>query len=261
MHDKQIHRDEFRLRVLTTNMCIHGCRNCLNDFQQNVPGYLLDYDTLYNVSGEYLSIPNNKPVVTFSGGEPALHPKLWSMLACFNSDNVILVTRESTLLQRKNYRDVLDAVCELHISIGERISERTLYMIKDFPGKVVFQKVVYEDTTYDELNTLCYGEVYPIKFFQDFYAPPAFDNKFLDMMQHLKEQNPGIDIRYRFTGVQENRGPGCHGCTKRCVTLKALWVFPDGSVSPCPQRPELRQRPRGTYMQDAVEFHKVTNAL
>lgn len=32
-----------------------------------------------------------------------------------------------------------------------------------------------------------------------------------------------------------NRGPLCHGCTKDCVTLKALWLFPNNTASGCPQ--------------------------
>lgn len=254
--DKQVHRNEFRLRVLVTNACNANCKNCLNDFQLKSPVAFLDRKTLYKIGGDYYLLGLENPIITFSGGEPALHPDLWQMITYFDADQVKLVTRESALLQRHDYEDILTSVGELHVSVGEKISERTLFMLKDYIGEAVFQKIVYEDTSYEELSTLCYGELYPIKFFQDFYAPPTFDPVFRGMILRLREEYPDVDIRTRFTGVQENRGPGCAGCARRCVTLKGLWVFPDGTVSPCPQRAEFRRKPEGDYMSDAFEFHK-----
>lgn len=49
------------------------------------------------------------------------------------------------------------------------------------------------------------------------------------------------DVSFRFIGKQENRGPGCAGCNKTCVTLKAAWVFPDATITHCPQDPATRQ--------------------
>lgn len=259
MHDKQIHRDEFRLRILTTNMCRNNCRNCLNDFQPKTPEWLLNGNLVASIADDYYALNLHKYVITFSGGEPALHPNLEQMLNYFDLEDAILVSRESALLRRKDYQSILDAVGKLHISVGEKISERVLYMIRRFMGEVIFQKVVFEDTSYEELDTLCYEELYPIKFFQDFHSSSGFDAKFLELMSRLKERHPKVDIRYRFTGVQENRGLGCLGCKNRCITLKALWVFPNGLVSPCPQRKEFFTDPLldREYMQKAYAFHRV----
>ena len=250
MMDKQIHRDEFRLRIMATASCNKMCRNCLNDFQGKPKGLFINPMIVGRVIHDYMAIVKHSPIITFSGGEPGLHPALAGMLRMAHG-SAILVTNGTALIP-----DVLKEIAEVHISIGERISQELLYAIRNYHGIVVFQHIVYEDTPYSILSTLCYKELYPIKFFQDFYAPPDFTLTFQTMMEQLESERPDVDIRYRFTGLQENRGLGCMGCPRRCITLKALWLFPDGTVSPCPQREELREYPEGDYMKKAFEFHR-----
>ena len=75
----------------------------------------------------------------------------------------------------------------------------------------------------------------PIKLFVDVFANGKEKQEIEASILKVIENNPDFTIKTRFVGVQENRGKLCEGCEKKCITLKALWVFPNGTVSPCPQ--------------------------
>ncbi len=99
MIDKQKHAHEFRLRILVTNECDKACDNCLNDFLEK-PGEQLRGIATYGVTAMtsvlyigpevvYEAIDNYMafcyvqrltPIISFSGGEPALHPLLHQFL-------------------------------------------------------------------------------------------------------------------------------------------------------------------------------------
>ncbi len=77
----------------------------------------------------------------------------------------------------------------------------------------------------------------------------------------MRAKYPGKTIKARYTGIQQNRGIGCTGCTNKCITLKALWLFPNGRTSTCPQL-EAHAFPKAKTRQDirdhidmAYKFH------
>ncbi|GAJ06066.1 unnamed protein product [marine sediment metagenome] len=81
------------------------------------------------------------------------------------------------------------------------------------------------------------------------------------MIERLSMEHPEWDIRSRFTGCQSNKGRGCIGCNRECITQKGFWVRPDGNTSPCPQFKKNCVNPK-TYkelfdaIQTAYDFHK-----
>jgi len=79
----------------------------------------------------------------------------------------------------------------------------------------------------------------------------------------LPEENLDCIIRTRFTGQQLNRGKACLGCKKECVTLKALWYFPDGSSSTCPQnqRPKFDDDSWDETVEKAYNSHKYVGGI
>ena len=91
-----------------------------------------------------------------------------------------------------------------------------------------------------------------VKLFIDFNEDDSFTPIFEEAVDSLMLDYPTISTR--FTGVQENRGKLCDNCTKKCVTLKAMWVLPTGEVKACPQV-------EGIFPQTRVEWeHAVRNA-
>jgi hypothetical protein len=104
----------------------------------------------------------------------------------------------------------------------------------------------------------------PVKLFADFYAVDR--DKVFDKIKEVMIQFP--EVSSRFTGKQINRGAACAGCKKDCVTLKALWYFPDGTASTCPQGerplystparlPAIRQFSWDETMRKAYDAHEV----
>ncbi|GAH39768.1 unnamed protein product, partial [marine sediment metagenome] len=121
-----------------------------------------------------------------------------------------------------------------HVGVTGR-DELLRKRISEFNGRVQY---VVSAHNYKTLQSFVdfYGCVgIPIKLFIDFYAR-GMEKEMLELsVSQVIDNNPGLDIQTRYTGTQENRGRYCDGCIKKCITLKALWVAPDGQVSPCPQ--------------------------
>jgi len=227
MIDKNIHKNEFRLRVLCTNTCNKRCSFCLNDFQpKNQEEQFLSEDIAIKAIDSYLGVPNKKPVVTFSGGEPGL----WSsLLKCaeFSKRNGACVKVCTNGLALNNELDA--HVNNWHIHVTE-IFELPSWVSKQ---KVVIQFVVCNGTTIEEMLRVAeYYKDCQIKFFVNFYEP---DKTSLYGKIEAVQKLLGCSVATRFTGVQVNRGSLCLGCVKDCITLKGAWVFPDGSISTCPQ--------------------------
>ena len=252
--DKTIHKDEFRCRILLTNACNKSCKNCLNDFQKSKkPTIMLDEFLAKRIISDY----EDKVIgtITLSGGEIGLHPGVFNIVKHVKASRLVAVTN-GTLLNRPEWEEMKEFIDEVHIGITSLPTERMLYFLRNYTGKVVFQYVVGMDYDYEFLRTLAYGELYTVKLFEDFYAPQSFDLEYANVVHKLAEEFPDVDIKGRFTGVQENRGQGCNGCGRRCVTLKGMWVFPNGQVSPCPQREEFFEDFSEDSIQRFIEFHK-----
>jgi len=227
MVDKNIHKKEFRLRILCTNTCNIKCVYCLNDFQpKNQDAQFLSREYACDAIRSYLSVKNKHPVVTFSGGEPGM----WYWLpycaeyARRKGAHVKICTNGLAL------DSTLDKYVDnwhLHVLSPSSLPR----WIK--PSKVLIQYVICKETTLEEMCAIVeYYDDIPVKFFVDIYEP---DKSALYDKIEVTQKKYGHKITTRFTGIQTNRGSICAGCTKDCVTLKGVWVFPDGSASTCPQ--------------------------
>jgi hypothetical protein len=197
------------------------------------------------------------PIVTISGGEPGLHPYLLDMVT-FISGRRILVTNGLAVRRKDINVPLLNNLHEIHIGIDNIPDNEFLNFMQPFPLKIVFQYVLTQQFEWAKLIDIVEslrGKNYVFKIFQDFNAPRSFDSTYRAVLKYMNDNYSDMDIQGRFTGVQVNRGVGCLNCGRRCITLKALWLFPDGTVSPCPQRPEFREKPEGDYMERAKKFH------
>jgi|GEM_PF-4250843 len=233
MIDKNIHKDEFRLRILLTNECNKNCHFCLNDFQsKRPPQYVSPMDTVdcLRAYGTFMKSIKKPSIVTFSGGEPGLHPWLDFILrhARYYCDVVKVVTNGMALNpDRIHYVDCW------HVGVTDK-DERVIDFLQHSEN-ITVQIVVTEQRRHDDFTSLInyyHREDIKVKLFADFNSN---DQEFMaekvdSLVHHFSD---GVLTRY--TGKQTNRGPACKGCKKRCVTLKALWMFPDGSSSTCPQ--------------------------
>jgi len=261
--DKQIHADEIKLRLLMTDGCNLNCAFCLNDFQPKPEGNPLFLDSIIAGSAieEYASFFEERyPLqVYFSGGEPTLHPDLVGLM-----DHARSFGCRVTLNTNGKFPDFLESDLVMvadNIHFGtykkdENHAERVKRM-----GGLVQGIYPYADEDFVEFYS-SYG--LPIKIFRDFYDR---NNGYETFAQKVSERFPDADLSFRHTGIQENRGPGCDGCDKRCVTLKAAWVFPDGGSSPCPQlhmHPKVYLRSHeewSEYFRDVERYHKRENGF
>ena len=233
MFDKQIHKNEFRLRILLTNKCDKDCGFCLNDFQPKKPVHYLNpffYLDCLRAYGQFMRSIKETSIVTFSGGEPGLHPMLELFLshARHYCDVVKVVTNGRALNPR--FCKFVDC---WHVGVTDK--DESVLRFKQNADNITAQIVVTEQESIDSLIDLVWyydRAGIQVKLFTDFYSEnqEALADKVKWLAESFTEK-----IEVRFTGVQENRGKACEGCTQRCVTLKALWVFPDGSSSTCPQ--------------------------
>ena len=232
MIDKMIHADEFRLRILLTNDCNKNCSFCLNDFQPKKPRQFAnptDVTDCIRAYGQFMKSIGEQSIVTFSGGEPGLYPHLNLVLpnAKHYCDVVKVVTNGLALEQGLN-----PYVDKWHVGVtGPNVNVLTF---KELTDKISVQLVVTDRMHMFELvETIAYYRKANIivKLFVDFFSK---DKQTLEnRIKYLAAKINGVCTR--FTGKQINRGPACNGCEKECVTLKALWYFPDGSSSTCPQ--------------------------
>lgn len=252
--DKQIHRNDFRLRLLVTNGCNKNCYHCLNDFQDK-PSQdeetFLDLEVANRIIGDYCLymwfIQKQKPQVEFSGGEPGLHLRLTEMLEHAYRWNAKVKVNTNGLAINKWSKKFVDC---WHVGWSYSDPDK----IKEINGQMQLV-VTARNAPYIDREARFYGSRnIPLKLFIDF-----FDSKNPKIIKAIKDcvrKYPNYDIRTRFTGVQENRGVLCSNCSKKCITLKALWVFPDSTISPCPQK-KIREKYKSMLqIAQACEAHK-----
>ncbi len=233
MIDKNIHRDEFRLRILLTNACNKDCSFCLNDFQPKKPlDYISMLDTMdcLRAYGSFMKYIKGKSIVTFSGGEPGIYPAKREVFASarHHCDVVKVVTNGAALIP--NLCHYVDC---WHVGVTDedhRVIDFLQYS-KDITVQIVVTDQGYHDD-FVRLINYYHREDIKVKLFTDFNSN---DQEFLAERVDNLARYFAEGVSTRFTGKQENRGKACRGCKKRCVTLKALWMFPDGSSSTCPQ--------------------------
>lgn len=229
MFDKQIHKDDFRLRLLLTNKCNKKCSHCLNDFQLKGNDFL-SLGTAYIIISDYCSFMKKKglePRVEFSGGEPGLHPELHLMLRYAKKHDAFTKVNTNGLALKKEHLPFVDC---WHVGVTE-CDRKLLHDIISIGGQAQYV-VMYNDL--NKLHTIVnFYKSVPLKVFVDFYSNLTEKADMNYLIRHIASTHPNIKTRY--TGIQENRGSLCKGCKKRCITLKALWVFPNGTMSLCPQ--------------------------
>lgn len=264
MIDKMIHAQEFRLRVLLTNKCNKNCEFCLNDFQPKTPTSFanpFDLTDCIRAYGQFMRSIQQPSIVTFSGGEPGIYPFLYLILRhARHYCDCVKVATNGTALDEENIHYVDKWHCH-PTDKDERILEFNHIIGQEFnhiAGRVAVQIVVTDQM--DDLHLLDLVDYYrdagiPIKLFADFNSPNRLG--LFDRIRLLGVQYP--DIETRFSGKQINRGAACTGCEKDCVTLKALWYFPDGTSSTCPQmqRPLYDDDSWDETVEKAYKEHQV----
>lgn len=228
--DKHIHEKELKLRILVTNTCNNNCSFCLNDFQKKEPITFIDLQIVENVIAFYSNLFKEKyPLqVYFSGGEPTLHNDLVDMMefAKFARCKVILNTNGN--FSEDLEENLITYSDEIHFGTYSKSKEHAK-KVKRMNGTIqcIFPFV---DESFIEFY-LNYG--LNVKIFNDFNSNDS--TKYIDFIEKLTNMFNLNLLSFRHTGIQENRGIGCNGCDKKCITLKAIWLFPDGGISACPQ--------------------------
>jgi len=253
IYDKQIHRDEFRLRLLVTDGCNTNCFSCLNDFQEKPSGspQFMDSLTAHMAASTYVEFCSNmginKRLITLSGGEPGLHPNLRDIvLTCHGAPS--RVTLNTNGLAYKSFRQTYHSMVDnWHVGTNRidldliedlRRTNATVQIVVTKHNQNIIDHVI---GYYADYNLL-------IKLFMDFNEDESFRDQFKNIVENAELDYP-TQISTRFTGVQENRGKLCDDCTKKCITLKALWVMPTGEVKACPQA-------EGTFPETKVEWEQ-----
>jgi organic radical activating enzyme len=257
--DKQIHADELKLRILMTDGCNQKCSFCLNDFQskpENGQMKFLNPDVAKTAIKQYAnSFKRKYPLqVYFSGGEPTLHPNLTDLMQFSKS-----LGCRVTLNTNGNFPDSLESDL---VSFSDAIHFGTYEKSHKHAEKASRMKGLIQGIyPYIDQSFIDFYSAYdlPIKVFRDFYDNSG---KYESFASEMMKKNPKVNLSFRHTGVQENRGPGCNDCQKICITLKAAWIFPYGGTSPCPQMhnhaPEYPKNSEewSKYFSFVESFHK-----
>ena len=274
--DKSIHRDEFRLRILMTDGCNKNCSFCLNDFQPKpkVKPKFIDAvfaTQLISVYSHKMELIGKQPIITFSGGEPGIHPEIHSIVRFAKGTGaVVKVVTNGTALYLTPLKEYVDC---WHVSVTKK-DENLIEFLEANPGyNVQIQHVLERDVKRRlilrgpyELIEFYGSRRLPIKLWVDFFDSNEEKRRSRGIIEGLAGLFPDYEVKSRFTGKQENRGIACKDCRLDCVTLKALWVFPDNTVSTCPQgvHPRIGDGPYGwmmSTMKKALEVHEYKEDL
>jgi organic radical activating enzyme len=259
--DKQIHANELKLRILMTDGCNRAqrCSFCLNDFQPKPKNGMqfLNQDIAKMAISQYANLFTEKyPLqVSFSGGEPTLHPNLIDVMKFAKSLDCLVALNTNGIFSNSLEVPLMLYSDKIHFGTYEKNSEHA-ERVRRMGGLI---QCIYPhiDQSFIEFY-LRYG--LPIKIFED------FNNVFGEYVKFAREmiqKFPSANLSFRYTGIQENRGPGCNGCEKICCTLKGAWIFSDGGTSPCPQLYKYKKHyPQNKeewidYLKEVEAFHKI----
>lgn len=260
------HKDEFRLRILVSNICNRKCPFCLNDFQSKIglpeqvdvdlaKEYIRNY-------GLYMAKKKEKAIVNISGGEPGIYNKLGELITCaIASDVFSIINTNGAVFHNIDWfmLKYTSGMVRVHVLPGQ---------LENYKEKMVIPvevQAVYGDHITDreaeELVSYYTGLDIPIKFFVDFHGNKELNDRYAEFITSMRAKYPDKIIKARFTGIQQNRGIGCKGCENKCITLKALWLFPDGTTSTCPQL-SCHRKPKAVtrgdireHIDSAYKFH------
>lgn len=237
------------------------------------------YDTVLRTKLEApSSIHSMKRKIYLSGGEPSLHPDFKNIvddISSFCFTDCVMDTKplELTLCSNGYKWDTwiangtYDKIDHLHFSFGFMQSTLVLpYFIpiwedlRDWRKSHSKKNIVFSVVTNNNND---------------------FERILIDMLQYQQDTDYGFtvklwgDLRFsqdhpinkRYAALLKaypelihrgpmqhpvNRGIGCDHCTRTCPTLKALWVRPDNTCSPCPQDTQWGRMMMGTDTVDSV---------
>jgi len=137
MIDKQIHRDELKLRLLMTNGCNLNCSFCLNDFQPkpcDKPLYLQASVARHAIDAYCRSVDGvYPPQVYFSGGEPTTHEDLIELTAYAKSKGCRVTINTNGHLP--DYMESRLSYDEIHFGTY-RISHRHAERVRRMGGSI-----------------------------------------------------------------------------------------------------------------------------
>jgi hypothetical protein len=196
-------------------------------------------------------------IITFSGGEPGLYPTLHLILSSARHHCDIVKVATNGLALDECHIELVDKWHVHPTTKDEQILEFRK-LTRKLTDTVCVQIVVTDAMTVNELFDLVkyyrFANI-PVKLFADFYSVDR--DKVFDKIRAIMVIFP--EVSSRFTGRQINRGVACEGCERDCVTLKALWYFPDGTSSTCPQgqRPKFNDNSWDETMEKAYNAHQV----
>lgn len=240
MIDKTIHKYDFKFESLLTNQCNFNCTFCLNDFQNKDLKLYLDFKVFYAYLNEYVLLSETygfEPQVYLSGGEPTIHSEFLKFVKVkeeFPDIKLILCTNCTFPDEYDTF--INDNVDEIHASIypwNQNLVFKKINAINNIKLQCV-HTIKNNYVTRDFINKLKNKINNPIKVFPNFFEKENY-NEYNDLQKYCDTAYGINNISFRFVGKQENRGPGCSNCDKKCITLKAAWLFPNNKLSPCPQ--------------------------
>ena len=291
---KDIHKDSFKLRILTTNACNLNCSYCLNDFQPKPKTeddkLFIDPEFAMMVIEAYrLYCRNNNifPEFYYSGGESTIHPAyldLVDIVAKLECEKKFVLCTNGLKFQQSDILHSLGKFTELHISLHRSSTfqdqiEQIARLLPLLDSSSILQQVVFDAVLVDNLGCkfgLTGGEIDQAwNRIQDNLFPG--DTKFKVWCDYWKTSDPSYMEYYRWfinehpwilnrgkDFTPTNRGAFCEGCKKNCVTLKAIWAFPDNTIYPCPQSDPKERWQASTVtelyslMEEAYQGHKVS---
>ena len=253
--NKQIHRDDFRLRLLVTDACNKDCHHCLNDFQPK-PGTRVKFlspTVAKRIIRDYCLLTGSKAQVDISGGEPGIYPYLKDVVRYAKDCGAIVKISTNGMAFGWDINRYVD-----HWHVGVTRYDKALAEATSMVNGRI-QIVVTDNILGPIYNTVAlYGlHSLPIKLFVDFFATGKEKKDIELVIASIIRYYTKFDISTRHTGVQENRGVLCDGCTRKCITLKALWVFPDNKVSQCPHGEVSRRAFDNNSLRTARDIHLV----
>ena len=255
--DKQIHASEFKLRLLLTDGCNLSCPFCLNDYQAKPePGKESYLDTglaMIAIMAYCDTVTQDKRQVYFSGGEPTTHRDLPHLIRMANAMGCRTVVNTNGQFSEDVEIGLFEA-SEIHFGVYRK-SPLLADRITRLGGTA--QCVYSREFPYvnHEFIQFYLSRGIPVKVFGDMRNGAEGYEEFAEWL--AKDFNSKA-LTFRFAGIQENRGSACEGCQRRCVTLKAAWVFPNGTLSHCPQlMPKAKVWKIGPHIGEWVEAMSV----
>lgn len=292
-YSKDIHTDTLRLRLLLTNSCTQKCPHCLNEYMDkykpNENDMFMDtlvlqqYVIAYVATLNSIGSQNSKtllPHVYLSGGEPTLHKDFSSIVQFIKRYGGSKITLCSN---GNNYSDLIstgvyDHIDVLHFSFGfvhgadvvpyfdpiYTSLKNWMYTRTSKDLAVAFVTTTAPDFEQGVTELLRYREdndnKFTIKLWGDLTksADHPVNKKYAELIGKYPELIHRGPVEHPI-----NRGAGCIECNRSCPTLKALWVRPNNTSSPCPQSSRLWKYTHDTTpfisyydsVMDAYSFH------